>query len=104
MMGGLEPCDEAAIATVTEFPEANKSMHLMLIAANVFHKRPNASDVGIRRCFQKVRTVAQAPEHSVKQAKPVRRAMKDCDLRKFDEGGRNVECCACLDVRERRVA
>ncbi len=67
MVCGLKPCDEAAIAAVAEFAEADKGMHLVLIAANIFHERSNADDVSIRRCFKKMRILQQPPKHSVKQ-------------------------------------
>ena len=87
----LEPGDEVRFLLAADFAEADKGMHLVLVAAHGLRHRGDLGDIGIGRDLEQVVVAAQPPQEAVEQGEPLGATVQDCDLGQFDELGWDVE-------------
>ena len=71
-----------------DFAEADKGVHLVLVAAHRLGHRGDLGDIGIGRDIEQIVMAAQPPQQAIEQGEALGIAMQDRDLRQFDEFGR----------------
>src|SRR3984957_20572056 len=88
----FKPGDETCFPLApADFAEADKGVHLVLVAAHRFYHCRDMGDVGIGRGRQQFMIAAQPPQQPVEDRETLAVAMQDRDLRQFDEPGRYAE-------------
>ena len=102
MMLRLEPGDEVRFLLAADFAEADKGVHLVLVAAHGLGHRGDLGHVGIGRDIEQIVVLPQPPQQAVEQGEPLGVAVQDRDLRQFDEFGRYVEGAVWRLQRRRR--
>ena len=87
VMFGLEPGDVMRVLLAADLAEADKGLHLVLVAAHRARHRRDQRDIRIGRDRQQIVMAAQPPQQPVQDRKALGIAVQDRRLRQFDEFG-----------------
>ena len=76
---------------MTDFAEADKGLHLVLVAMHGFGHGCDKRNIGIGRDHQEIVVTAKPPQQAIEQRKPLGVPVQNSGLRQFDEFGRDRE-------------
>ena len=84
MMFRFEPGDEVRFMLAADFAEADKGVHLVLVAAYCLRHRGDLGHIRVGRDIKQIVILPQPSQQAIEQGEPRHAAMQDRNLRQFD--------------------